>query len=174
MGWMFPHFTDTREKLVEYLREQSRFGDNYELLRSSVKGNHHWFLMRTKSTGKVWIGLDLMQGGTRSNPGWGYKDMDETCGPTAVDCPITYLTEASPVTEADGYAMEWRQRVRAYHDKRKAAATLPQGTVLQYGQHKYRIEPSSDKGTRRTVRRLSDDRIFGMRLSQIIASTIVA
>jgi hypothetical protein len=45
--------------------------------------------------------------------GWGYKDLDETVGPTAIDCPLSYLD--APHREPVGYAAEWRNRVRRFH-----------------------------------------------------------
>ena len=77
MGWTFPYTTPTRQALVEYLRRPARFGENLELINSSVADNHHWYLIRERATGMHWVGLDLLQG---SRTGWGYKDMDEKIG----------------------------------------------------------------------------------------------
>lgn len=134
MGWMFRCSTSFgRKQLIEYLRRPERFGES-KLLQSCAIGNNHWYLAQTGD--KVWIGLDLMHGGGREM-GWGYKDLDESCGPCEVNCPISYLSKAS---EPVGYAAEWREKVRKYHAAKKAA---PQsGDVVQSGQYKYRlIEP---------------------------------
>lgn len=42
-------------------------------------------------------------------PEWGYKDMDETCGPYEVNCPLSYLA-MTPAPKGQ-YAVEWRRRV---------------------------------------------------------------
>ncbi len=41
--------------------------------------------------------------------GWGYKDMDETAGPTEISCPASYL-DLVPDPKIS-YSTEWRQRV---------------------------------------------------------------
>jgi len=137
MGWLFAYSTGYKKKnLVEDLRKPSRFGENTQLLQSCVKGNNHWYLAKTGD--QIWIGLDLMQGGGRCQ-GWGYKDMDETCGPCQMDCPITYLDKAS---EPTGYAIEWRRNVRALHAKRKVSAKPVSGMVVTYGGQTYTlVEP---------------------------------
>ena len=116
MGWLYPYETTTRESLITYLRRPERFGDNLELVRSTVKGNRHWYLMRIKDTGLHVIGLDLMQG-TRGEASWGYKDMDESVGPFYYDVPITYLD--APADETVGSTAAWRARVRHHHAEQK-------------------------------------------------------
>lgn len=113
MGWTYPYTTQTRAELVDYLRRPDRFG-NFELVKSSARGNRHWYLVRNKSTGEHSIGLDLMKG---SRDGWGYKDIDESCGPHYFDVPLSYL-DAAPALTA-GYSATWRESVRQWHAERK-------------------------------------------------------
>ena len=127
MGWLFPYTTPTRESLVQYLRRPERFGEKLELVRACATGSHHWYLIRERETGLHWIGLDLMQGAR--GDGWGYKDMDESAGPNAIDCPLAYL--AAPHAERDGYAKQWRERVREYHAKKSARPALVPGVRLR-------------------------------------------
>ena len=42
---------------------------------------------------------------------WGYKDMDETCGPVACAAPVAILKLLSATTQP--YALDWRDRCRA-------------------------------------------------------------
>lgn len=44
---------------------------------------------------------------------WGYKDMDESCGPHYFNCPEKYL-KMVPVANA-----EWREGVAEYHRRRR-------------------------------------------------------
>ena len=48
--------------------------------------------------------------------GWGYKDMDESCGPNYYDCPLKYL-EMQP-EPSNEYSRQWREEVKAYWAKR--------------------------------------------------------
>ncbi|WP_353247354.1 hypothetical protein [Limnohabitans sp.] len=162
MGWLFSPRWATRADLVQHLRRPERFGDNLQLVRACVTGSHHWYLVRVRATGQHWIGLDLMQSGRAD--GWGYKDMDESVGPSAVDCPLAYL--AAPHAEPLGYAGPWRERVRAYHAARQAKPAPVAGAWVQLSGHAYRlIEPA---GPRRGWR-VSDEigRTYRMQARQL-------
>lgn len=163
MGWLFT-WNDTKEELLERrLRAPSRFVEGCELLHSSVVGNNHWYLLKDK-TGRVSIGLDKMAAGGK-NEGWGYKDMDETCGPVEVNCPLSFLDKAS---EPTGYAIEWREKVRQYHAKRKAKKTaIAAGVVVKYGNECYRLDFPAGPRRGWSVCRLSDGRSFRMSARQL-------
>lgn len=165
MGWTFrcdPSFG--RKQLIEDLRRPSRFSEGTQLLQACAKGNNHWYLAKTGD--KIWIGLDLMQGGGR-NQGWGYKDMDESCGPNEVDCPISYLDKAS---EPRGYAEAWRQRVREYHTTQAAKPKLAEGLVLKYGQHEYKLRYRCNGRKGWAVNRLDDGVAYRLTFRQINAA----
>jgi hypothetical protein len=135
MGWLFSPQWATRADLVQHLRRPERFGDHLQLIRACVNSSHHWYLVRVVATGHHWIGLDLLQRG-RSD-GWGYKDMDESAGPCAVDCPLSYL--AAPHAEPVGFAAQWRERVRAYHARRRVKLAPVAGAWVSYGGQAYRL-----------------------------------
>ena len=61
-----------------------------------------------------WIQCDLMQY-SRSDDGWGYKDMDESMHPFYYSCPKKYLGMV-PLETYGGNA-EWREQVRQYHER---------------------------------------------------------
>ncbi len=46
------------------------------------------------------------------NGEWGYKDMDETCGPAVHQAPRSILALLSPTTHP--FAVDWRARCRAW------------------------------------------------------------
>lgn len=146
MGWLFSYDTsEKRPQLLARLRRPERFAPDNELLRSSAIGNNHWYLAKHIPTGRIWIGLDLMKGGGRTE-GWGYKDLDESMGPCEVNCPITYLDLAS---EPEGYAIEWRQRVRAHHAAKKARPKYEPGLEVEVSARRFRlIEPIGRRGWR--------------------------
>ena len=175
MGWLFsydPGFG--RKQLLEDLRSPRRFGEHIKLLQSSAVGNHHWYLAKTtKPDGSevTWIGLDLMQGGGR-NQGWGYKDMSESMGPYYYDCPITYLDKASP---AKGCAIEWRAKVRSYHEAKKKRPKPVAGLVVEYGGHQYKLLGPHWSGARKgwNVVRVSDGCGFRMGARQLAQAKVV-
>ena len=68
---------------------------------------------------QTYIGCDLLEKG--HNTGWGYKPMDESCGPCYYDCPLAWLDLASPAEVIGGYSASWRAKVRAYWAERRAS-----------------------------------------------------
>lgn len=173
MGWSFACDTSQGKKqLIERLRRPSRFGDNNKLLQACTVGNHHWYLAKTTwpdGTAVTWIGLDLLQGGGRTS-GWGYKDMDESCGPCHYDCPISYLDKAS---EPTGHAIEWRRKVRAHHAAKKARPEYAAGQVWQFGQHEYRLSAPSRKRRGWLAVRVSDGHAFRVPFTYLARATLV-
>jgi hypothetical protein len=127
MGWLFSHTWNTRDALIAELR--SRFNGDAELVKACVSGNRHWYLAKDRRTGMHFIGLDLLRRDRRN--GWGYKDMDESCAPYAYDCPISYLD--APHTPREGYAAEWREKVRQHHAKKKTRPAYTEGLQLTLG-----------------------------------------
>ena len=133
MGWTYGSW-EPREEIAKYLLGQLN-NDSYQVLAHSLVGNHLWFVAdRTKHIeGCVdrSIGLCLLQGWR--GHGWGYKDLDEGCGPCEVDCPITYLTLAPEPTNE--YSRRWREDVRQYHAvrsaKRKSIKDLKVGMTIR-------------------------------------------
>ena len=137
MGWSFSYVDVGRKAHIESLTSKRRFGEDYEPLEHRVVGNNVWQLVLYKPTGRKLITLDLIA--KERGGGWGYKGLDEDMGPCEVNCPLSLLNKASPVTE--GYAVEWREKVRAYHARRKTAKPEP-GMVVKYGGDDYKlIEP---------------------------------
>ena len=135
MGWSFAYSPSyNKAALVADLRSPQRFGPGWELLRSSVVGNHHWYLAK-RPDGKITIGLDLMAGGGR-NEGWGSKAMGEECGPYYYDCPIGYLSQASDTDNAT--VIEWRLKVHAHHAKKTGRKAFA-GQVVSYGGDTYTL-----------------------------------
>ena len=132
MGWCFSASWKTRDDMLAYLRRPERFAPNYELIKSSPRGNNHWYVAKRRDTGALWIGLDLMKGGTRRDPGWGYKDLDETGGPVETNCPISLIKMVLPYPTND-WGREWRQRALAAAEAKKAAPRKAVGTVVKYG-----------------------------------------
>lgn len=65
-----------------------------------------------------WIRCDLLEW-CRSDDGWGYKDMTESCGPFHYSCPLGYLELVPDDGINTGVHAEWREEVRAWHDRSK-------------------------------------------------------
>lgn len=135
MGWTFAYSKSFgKADLVAELRSPQRFSEGWELLRSSVVGNHHWYLVR-RPDGRTTIGLDLMASGGR-NEGWGSKGMGEDCGPYYYDCPIGYLNQVSDTDNTN--ALAWRLKVRSHHAKKTGCKAFA-GQVVSYSGDTYTL-----------------------------------
>lgn len=98
-------------------------GTLWKVMETKVYDKETDFLIKTD----LWIGCDLMQWCNRDKC-WGYKDLEETCGPAKVNCPLSYL---DMVPEPDHeFARNWREGVRAYHASRTPSFKPKVGTYV--------------------------------------------
>lgn len=166
MGWSFDYHDIGREAHIKRLTSASHFSPDYEPLEHRVVGNNVWQLVLYKPTGRKMICLDLIA--KERGGGWGYKGLSEDMGPCEVNCPLSLLNKASPVTE--GYAVEWREKVRAYHAKRSSKAAPKPGMVVTYGGLEYRLDHPYAPRKGWSVTRLRDAMQFRMNARQLSAA----
>ena len=102
MGYLFTE--KTKQELVEELT-----GEDTQIVthRHSLRGNHLWAIQEAKKDNHIFIIVFLLEGNVE---GWGYKEVTESMGPMAVDCPLNFLKKV-PCPDS-GYARDWRTRVR--------------------------------------------------------------
>lgn len=136
MGWSY--FNNyKRADVIDYLRRSLEHGGT-TVRQSTAIGNNFWALLKT-SSGQLCIAHILLRGGTRRDPGYGYKELSHHDG---VDCPVEYL-RFLPDTE-DPKELEWRAAVQEHHrNKRvlaKAKSALKPGDEVVYGERTYRLE----------------------------------
>lgn len=81
-----------------------------------------------KQEQKVWAVVFLTSTNMRDFYNFSYKDMDETCGPGQVDCPVSILNLLTP-TEHE-VARQWRGQCREYAEQTKALGNLPLGAEI--------------------------------------------
>ncbi len=113
MGWSY------RERRASSKIEECRlrFGNEPQwatILKDAMVGGVYYAAMRSAKTGKVWALVVLTD---FDNGEFGYKSMDETCGPCCYDCPISILKLLSPTT--DKYALEWREKCKEKRSVKK-------------------------------------------------------
>jgi hypothetical protein len=101
-------------RLAERLRRTAGRRYNKTIARKLV-GDHLWAVKEAQN-GERYVALFLLE---RDHGHWGYKDLDESMGPNAVDCPLRFLELAT--AKPTGYAAAWRERVREFHQGKEAA-----------------------------------------------------
>jgi hypothetical protein len=136
MGWSVGW--KTRKELIGFLTSPTHFSSDYTLIKNRVVGNNIWSLIR-RPDGSATITLDMIKAfPLKGQPTeWGYKGLDESALPCEVNCPLSLLnaTNAPP----NEHAIEWREKVRAYHAERKARPVYAAGQYWRYGSALYRL-----------------------------------
>ena len=135
MGWTFQHKPrNVREELDRQLTWSNDEGAR-RVLDSAIVGMREYYaaVEHTKPDGTrvVWAAVFMLQFVPKAHDGltFGYKDMDETCGPYAWRCPEKIL---ALLTETDNeYANSWRAKCREYHARRAALPKLAEGMRLR-------------------------------------------
>lgn len=163
MGWtVFHHYK--RSEIVDYLRQSMARCSGQTVLRSSAVGNNFWAQLKYDD-GRVVIAHVLLRGGTRGDPGYGYKELSHRDGN---NCPVAYLSKLPP-TE-DERELEWRAAVREHHAKklavRKQKGALEAGRELIYGDRRYRLNHPLPRGAW-NVTCLDDGDNYRMKATQV-------
>lgn len=112
MGWTFMRGKPRDERIeVERLFTPADPANvTMDVLQLVKRGSVWYGAIRTTVKGQepvVWAAIIKTQ---VYRGDWGYKDMDETCGPYHWDAPLSLLDKLSPTDNA--YALEWRAEVR--------------------------------------------------------------
>lgn len=119
MGWIYYHTHRTPKEECDDILNR---GDNL-VLKSSMVGSTYYAAVHNQRTGDIWAAVFLTK---RDKGEFGYKDMDETCGPVEAKCPVGILDLLTP--PANNYAAEWRHRCREYHARPK----LKPGQIIEF------------------------------------------
>lgn len=121
MGWTFYHATNyknggkvDRKKECDLLLTDEK----NKVLESSLVGSVYYAAVQTNES--VWAAVILTSGADRNDPffNFGYKAMDETCGPCETGCPKKILDLLTPTTSE--WAQEWREKCRNKAKKEKS------------------------------------------------------
>lgn len=175
MGWTYSQNWTSKEAIISHCID---WGDKFTTLEHSVKGGRLWVLLQYNEgdkKGDVFVALYLLQ---KDGSEWGYKDMDDTCGPYYYDCPISFINR----TVDSGRALKsnttaWHDQVRAYHaksrERRKNAASMRAGMKILYQSVVFELleKLPSRRGWR--VKSTENNAVYRMMAKQVSASEIV-
>ena len=133
---------DYKAEVVDILNQEDDTR-KCEVLRSAQSGSVVFAAVKStnKKAGTSYVWAAIFDCYTdNSNPlfNYGYKDMDETCGPCQTKyykCPLAIL-DLLDETDSE-FATNWRTNVRCYHEEQRIANAcvrqlqkLPVGTVI--------------------------------------------
>ena len=109
MGWTFSTQWPDKSAMIKHLCDEQTM---YTTIAKCVRGSALYAVHEAKSTAsgswKRIIAVYLLGSDVKRGGGWGYKDMDESMGPTVSDCPPKYFDLVPEVPNA--YALAWRMR----------------------------------------------------------------
>ena len=129
MGWTS---ISMRQPVKEWFKNSwDNENSDYEVIDSTiVKRMTIYGAIRQKSTGNVFCAVFLIRW-SRDEYNFSYKDLTEFAGPCETECPpriFKLLTPLDDVTDPDGFARKWRERVKVLHDTRKK---LSKGYIIK-------------------------------------------
>lgn len=131
MGWTYTHRPESDTDLAFFEREFCDYENSRNRILDLARvGSAVYIKMETTSPQGgdplVYMLVCLTSWKRRDYYNFGYKDMDESCGPIESKAPLRMLTGLSE--PSNEYARAWRERVRKYHEKRRRAPNLVEGT----------------------------------------------
>lgn len=120
MGWMsFPMNKPVKNWFVDQIN-----CENYEVLDVALVSRVTMYAaVKHKETGEVYCHINLIQWSPKSEYNFSYKPMSEFAGPGVIDCPLRILNLLTPLDndkDPNGFAREWRKKVKKYWEKRKS------------------------------------------------------
>lgn len=120
MGWLFTKDATKQEIIHDQTKGWETPDRIVKCIDYSLRGNTLWIIFEAlfKADFKIerFIVCDLLK--YEKGYGWGYKDMDESCGPYYYDCPLKFL-KMVPDNGINHINHEWRQKVYAFHEEKK-------------------------------------------------------
>lgn len=138
MGWTTTHRHDweSEDDIIRRVFSGTNEHGRWEVLDLAWVGTTAYLAVRRTLPGGeeyVFAGVALTARYAKDHYNFGYKDMDESVGPSAADCPARILKALSPLDPADPKnrsAIDWRARCQANLDRRNALRRLKHGQVM--------------------------------------------
>jgi len=140
MGWL--HGWDSKQELVDHLTDPKEFSSAL-MPKHRLVGNHLWLVLQgNEKADKPWATVMLCLISCDKGQ-WGYKDMDESAGPSYYDCPVLLIKLVESMAGGEPpneYAKNWRQKCRDYAARRKEnSKPKVAGTVVELYGKQYKL-----------------------------------
>jgi hypothetical protein len=93
--------------------------NDYRVVDHAVKAGALYVAVECMATGEVYASVTIYE---HRNGMFYWKDMDETMGPNASECPVKILRQLTPLANESGneFAVAWRARCYANAEARAA------------------------------------------------------
>ena len=137
MGWTFTHKSKS-QTILEFFRERwvsSTPGCQIEILDGAVVERKTAYLAcritREHQAPYVFAAVCFLEYRPKDDFNFGYRDMDESSGPHAFDCPERILKLLTNLPEHSEHSRNWRAACWANLEKRKSAPRLTRGVRIK-------------------------------------------
>jgi hypothetical protein len=179
MGWTFFH--DTGETIGEICTREftdtNPAGARWSVVDQSTRGSVWYAIGRLDRVGQPPVFYGLVWLTSRRGGQFGYKDMDESCGPYYFDMPKRLLDQLDKLApNAPQSAIDWRAKCRAkLADKRKAKPKLAPGQIVSFPNVTGQFELIMPIGPRRgwSVRYVGGSMSYTANARQISQCTVI-
>ncbi|MFI5864562.1 DUF6927 domain-containing protein [Streptomyces sp. NPDC051546] len=114
MGWTFYQRDKSAETNAEHFG--SKFDPRYKIIAHGTVEGVFYAALRDQSTDKVTAYVAMTRWSRDPQYNFGYKDMDENCGPGDHKAPKAVLDALTPTTHES--ALAWRANCRRHHAQR--------------------------------------------------------
>jgi hypothetical protein len=144
MGWTYTHknsYISSKEYIEKNCLTWTSDTHDYRVLDGGVKNFRTYYgavEKVAKDTGERTVfAVIFMLNFVKDHYNFGYKDMDETCGPYQADCPERILKLLTPTTSQ--YAQKWRDDCWAKIKAKTPRKAVGVGSKLKYGGTVYTV-----------------------------------
>ena len=169
MGWSFnwsPSFG--KEDLINRFLSKGFFVEGCSVIDSRVTGSAFWAVLEHDGKRAIWLAL-MAPGG--KDEGYGYKGIDETSGPSRVDCPMVLIRQCTEPTNE--YSRAWREEVKNHHAQQaslqKMQREIKAGLRLECAGMTFTTMQPAGPGSRQgwVVKQEGTGKLFRMPASQV-------
>lgn len=135
MGWTWYRATHYTKGTINRKAEIDEIlnNDYTKVIKSAMVGSTYYGAIEQLKTQQIFCCVFLTSTCSRDYYNFGYKDMDETCGPAEVKCPKSILKLLTPI-DSD-VANQWREKCWTYHNniqQKPALGKLRVGSIVKF------------------------------------------
>jgi hypothetical protein len=176
MGWTYTHkpsYISSKEYIEKNCLTWTSDTHDYRVLDGGVKNFRTYYgavEKVNKATGaREVFAVIFMLNFCKDFHNFGYKDMDESCGPYQADCPERILKLLTPTTSQ--YAQKWRDACWANINAKKSKPTIKVGDALRYGGTDYVVNMILGRRGYQVIN--PQGRAFRLKTTQAARATII-
>jgi hypothetical protein len=176
MGWTYGWDWTSKQRVIEHCID---WGDRFITLDHSIRGKILYVLLQYNEgerKGDVFVAIYLL---SKDGQEWGYKDMDDTVGPCAYDCPLSFIkrtVDSGRVLRQT--TIDWHNQIKNYHrkqrEKAKKTAAFSGGMKIKYAGEIFRLLEKYPGRLGWRAKSLKDGCVYRLMSKQVSTSELVA